>query len=62
MLVSGLRMYYLTKVAEGGQTRVEIGMRSGILFMVINSCESISFILIRSEGSVLSKLLIKSFA
>lgn len=55
-------MYYLTKVAEGGHTRVEIGIRSGILFIVINSCDSISFTLIRSEGSVLSKLLMKSFA
>jgi len=32
-----LGMYYLVKVEDGGQTKVDIGRNSGILFIVMKS-------------------------
>lgn len=50
------------KEEDGGQTKVEIGIKSGILFIDIKSWASISWRFIRADGSVFKIPRIKSFA
>lgn len=55
-------MYYFTKVWDGGQTNVDKGRRSGILFIIMNSWDSISLKFNLCAGSFFKQLEIKLFA
>jgi hypothetical protein len=55
-------MNYLVNIWVGGQTNVDIGIKSGILFIVIKSWFNISFNVILYDGSVFNNYLMKSLA